>query len=79
MQVKRVRTEVKEFSGLGERIKAARMADDRSLSEICRQSGVSRSYWYQLEKEQLIVPATEEMIRKVETVLNVDLGIAFDD
>jgi hypothetical protein len=32
-----------------------------------------------LESEDLRSPATEEIIRKVEQVLGVDLGVTFDD
>ncbi|NJR71001.1 MAG: helix-turn-helix transcriptional regulator [Synechococcales cyanobacterium CRU_2_2] len=78
VQVKRVVETVAEFPGLGERIKSAREADARSLSQICRETGISRSYWYQLEGEDLRSPATEEIIRKVESALGVDLGVAFD-
>jgi transcriptional regulator with XRE-family HTH domain len=79
VQVKRVQEIVIDFPGLGQRIRHAREQDDRSLSQICRESGISRSYWYQLESEDLRSPATEEIIRKVEQVLGVDLGVTFGD
>lgn len=79
MQVKKVIERVKDFPGLGERIKAARMADKRSLSKICKEWGISRAYWYQLEDEDMRAPATIEMIRKIEQALGVDLGVQFDD
>ena len=78
VQVKRVVETVGDFPGLGKRIQDAREKDSRSLSEICRQSGISRSYWYQIEGEDLRSPATEEIIRKIENVLGVDLGVTFD-
>ena len=79
VQVKRVKETVLDFPGLGERIRQARESDERSLSQICRDSGISRSYWYQLEAEDLRSPATEEIIRKIEQTLDVDLGINFED
>lgn len=82
VQVKRVVEQVQEFPGLGERIKKARelarSRDGRSLAQICRDTGVSRAYWYQLEAEDLRAPATEEIIRKIEQGLGVDLGVSFD-
>jgi transcriptional regulator with XRE-family HTH domain len=78
VQVKRVVEIVYDFPGLGQRIRQAREQDERSLSEICRESGVSRSYWYQLEGEDLRSPATEEVIRKIERALGVDLGVRFN-
>lgn len=79
LQVKRVREIVCDFPRLGQRIRQAREQDGRSLTEICRTSGISRSYWYQLEGEDLRSPATEEVIRKIEQALGVDLGVQFDD
>lgn len=79
VQVKRTIQLVKDFPGLGSRIKNAREKDSRSLSQICKDSGISRSYWYQLESEDLRAPVTEEIIRKIESNLNVDLGVSFED
>lgn len=79
VQVKRVKETVVDFPGLGKRIRQARERDERSLSQICRECGISRSYWYQLESEDLRSPATEEIIRKVEEILGIDLGVYFSD
>ncbi|MBE9053440.1 helix-turn-helix transcriptional regulator [Nostocales cyanobacterium LEGE 11386] len=78
MQVKRTITVVKDFPGLGERIKKIREGDSRSLSQICRDSGISRSYWHQIENEDLRAAVTEDIIRKIEAILNTDLGVSFD-
>ncbi|MEM9451607.1 MAG: helix-turn-helix transcriptional regulator [Cyanobacteria bacterium P01_E01_bin.6] len=78
VQVKRTIETVIDFPNLGKRIQVAREKDSRSLSEICRQSGISRSYWYQIEAEDLRSPATEEIVRKIESVLGVDLGVEFE-
>ncbi|MEL7086507.1 MAG: helix-turn-helix transcriptional regulator [Cyanobacteria bacterium J06642_11] len=79
VEVKRVTVEVKTFPGLGKRIKNARESDPRSLSQICREAEISRGYWYQLENEELLSPATEEIIRKVEAALGVDLKVSFGE
>ncbi|MFN6537940.1 MAG: helix-turn-helix domain-containing protein [Nostoc sp. EkiNYC01] len=79
VQVKRIVEVVQNFPELGKRIKESRERDERSLSQICRECGISRSYWYQLEAEDLRAPATEEIIRKIEQALNVDLGVRFND
>jgi transcriptional regulator with XRE-family HTH domain len=78
VQVKRTIESVKEFPGLGQKIKEARERDERTLTQICRQCGLSRSYWYQLEAEDLRSAATEDVIRKIEAVLGVDLGVSFE-
>jgi transcriptional regulator with XRE-family HTH domain len=77
VQVKRTVETIKDFPGLGLKIKNAREKDTRSLSQICKQAGISRSYWYQLESEDLRAPVTEEMVRKIEEVLKTDLGVNF--
>ncbi|BBD66383.1 XRE family transcriptional regulator [Nostoc commune NIES-4072] len=79
VQVKRVVEVVQDFPDIGKRIKQARERDERSLSQICREAGISRAYWYQLEAENLRAPATEGIIRKIEAVLNVDLGVKFQE
>ena len=76
--VKRTVETVKDFPGLGSRIREARESDDRSLSQICRDCQLSRSYWYQLESEDLRASVTERVIRKIEEVLNVDLDVSFE-
>lgn len=78
VQVKRSIVIVKEFPGLGERIKKTREGDRRPLTQICKEADVSRSYWHQIENEDLRAPATEEIMRKIETALGVDLGITFE-
>lgn len=79
VQVKRVIEVVQDFPGLGQKIRKARELDKRSLSQICRDCGISRSYWYQIEGEDLRAPATEEIIRRIEQVLSVNLGVSFGD
>jgi transcriptional regulator with XRE-family HTH domain len=79
VQVKRVVETVRDFPDLGKKIREARELDERSLSGICRQCGISRAYWYQLESEDLRAPATESIIRRIEEILNVNLGVSFDD
>lgn len=79
VQVKRVIEETKDFPGLGAAIKRARESDDRSVAQICRDAEISRQYWYQLEREDLRSPATEDVIRRIERVLGADLGVRFND
>jgi len=78
VQVKRVLETVREFPDLGKKIKKARERDERSLSRICKECGISRAYWYQLEAEDLRSPATESIIRRIEQILDVDLGVNFE-
>lgn len=83
LKIKRVKEIVEDFPDVGKRIKEARKRakdkDGKSLSSICREADISRSYWYQLEDEDLRSPATEEIIRRIEKTLNIDLGINFNE
>lgn len=78
VQVKRSIVVIRDFPGLGERIKKARESDQRSLIQICKDSGVSRTYWHQIENEATLSPITEDVVRKIEATLNIDLGVTFD-
>ncbi|WP_096595845.1 helix-turn-helix domain-containing protein [Calothrix sp. NIES-2098] len=64
-----------EIEGLGERIKQARFNCSKSLEQICDEVGVSRTYWYDIEKETLKGALSIENLRKIEQVLSVDFGV----
>lgn len=68
-----------EVPGLGDRIKKARLNSDKSLEQICDEVGVSRTYWYDVEKETLKGALSIENLRKIEQALGIDLGVKFDD
>lgn len=69
-----------EIDGLGERIKQARLAiaTAKSLEQICDEVGVSRTYWYDIEKETLKGALSIENLRKIEQVLGVDFGVELE-
>ncbi len=75
MRVKKLIEVECEYKGLGERIRQARQADPRSLARICKETGISSSYWYQLEAEKVYGAASLEIIRKIEAALGVDLEV----
>ncbi|BAY20110.1 XRE family transcriptional regulator (plasmid) [Anabaenopsis circularis NIES-21] len=68
-----------DIPGLGERIKQAREASGRPVTQLAKEAGISRNYWYQLEAEAVLGGMAEETLRKIEEVLGVDLGVQFDD
>ena len=68
-----------EIDGLGEVIKRSRIASGKSLDQLCDEVGVSRTYWYDVEKETLKGALSIENLRKIESALGVDLGVSFDD
>lgn len=77
MRVRQIRQV--EVPGLGDRIKQARLDSRKSLDQICDEVGVSRTYWYDVEKETLKGALSLENLRKIEQALNVDLGVRLDD
>ncbi len=77
MRVRQIR-EV-EVPGLGERIKQARLGSKKSLEQLCEEVGVSRTYWYDVEKETLKGTLSIENLRKIEQALSIDLEVSFND
>lgn len=67
-----------EVDGLGERIKKARKKDGRSVEVLAGAVGISRSYWHEIEGERMRDALSEEMLRKIETVLDIDTGVYFE-
>lgn len=68
-----------EVEGLGDIIKQARLDSRKSVEQICSEIGVSRTYWYDIEKETLRGTLSFENFQKIQQVLNLDLKISFDD
>ena len=62
-----------EIEGLGERIEEARRKDSRPVEVLAKAAGISRGYWYDLEKERIRQSLPLETLQKIEEVLNVQL------
>lgn len=69
-----------EVEGLGRKIFEARklISDRKSLISICENVGVSKQYWYDLEKERLQGTLSIENLRKIEAELETDFGVVLD-
>ena len=78
VRVRRIVKQEIDAPGLGQQIRKAREESGRSLSELARATGISRNYWYQLEAESVMGGISEETLRKIEAVLEVDFGVRFD-
>lgn len=61
---------------LGKRIREARKADGRSVTQIAAAAGMSVQNWYRIEDEKQSLP--EETLRLIEEVLSIDFGVRFD-
>ncbi len=68
-----------EIEGLGERIKQARLNSIKSLEQICDEVGLSRTYWYDIEKETLKGALSIENLHKIEEVLGVSFGVNLEE
>ncbi len=75
-KVKIRRYQEAEVVNFGKRLKEARMADGRSVQVLATMAGISLGYWYQLEKEDREW-ISEEVLRSIESVLNLDFGAQF--
>jgi transcriptional regulator with XRE-family HTH domain len=69
--------------GLGSAIKEARLKytkqTGKSLVSICKEIGINRSYWYQIEGEVLKTISMEHL-QAIEQLFGVELyAIALDD
>ena len=62
-----------EVEGFGKKLENARRKDSRSVEILAHEAGISRGYWYDLEKEKIRRSVPLETVRKIEQVLNVKL------
>ncbi|BDA76153.1 transcriptional regulator (plasmid) [Calothrix sp. PCC 7716] len=79
VKVRRIIKHEIDVPGLGERIKIAREASNRPVTKLCKEVGISRNYWYQLEAEAVLGGVAIDTLRKIESVLGIDLGVQFDE
>ena len=68
-----------EIEGLGEKIEEARRKDSRPVETLAKAAGISRGYWYDLEKERIRQSLPLETLRQIEQVLGVDFGVNLED
>lgn len=80
MQVRKITTQVVDIPDLHERIRQARITigGRKSLSALCREAKVSRTKWYELEARS-DTSVTWEMLQRIQSALETDFGIQFDD
>ena len=62
-----------EVKGLGKKIEDARKADARSVETLAKAAGISRGYWYELERENIRDALPIATLRKVAEVLDIQL------
>ena len=75
--MKVVRTIEFEVTGLGDRIKKARLSDERSLTQLAALAGMTTANWYRIEGEKFnSLPF--ETLKKIESALGADFGVVID-
>ena len=79
VRVRRIIKHEIDVPNLGEKIKQARGASNRSLTQLSKEVGISRNYWYQLESENVLGGVAEDTLRKIEQVLDTDFGVRFEE
>lgn len=75
VQIKRVVEKIEDVPGLGDRIRNARRLHKSSLIQLAKAAGVTRQYWYKIEKEALGYPLPLETLRAIEKALEVDFNV----
>ncbi len=70
-------TFVREFPGLGERIKQLRLASKKPLAQLAADAGISVPHWNRIENER-VKDLPEETLRGIEQALGVDLGVQLE-
>jgi transcriptional regulator with XRE-family HTH domain len=68
---------VVDVPGLGARIKEAREALDRPLTEVAYLAGMSTANWYRIEKEET-KELPEATLRRIEAALGVSFSVSFE-
>ncbi|MGK7895886.1 MAG: helix-turn-helix domain-containing protein [Xenococcus sp. (in: cyanobacteria)] len=66
-----------KVDSLPNQIREARQKDHRSVQLLATLANISTTYWYQLEagKRSWV---SEEVIRRIEKVLDTDFNVKFD-
>jgi transcriptional regulator with XRE-family HTH domain len=73
--MKVIRTIAVDVPDLGAKIKAARQSDKRGVTSIASAAGMSVQNWYRIENERQSL--SEEVLRLIERVLEIDFGVDF--
>lgn len=71
-----IKTEI-EAPDLGQKIKLAQVQSGKSIEQVIREVGISRTYWNNLVKEKTDGIAYD-LLQKLEQALGVDFGVEFD-
>ncbi len=74
--MKVVKTIEVEVSGLGDRIKKARMSDPRSLTQLAAAANMTTANWYRIEGEKFNT-LPYETLKNIEKALGIDLDVEF--
>jgi len=68
-----------KVEGLGKKIKEARYKCEKSIEQLCAEVGISRTYWYEVERETIKGTLSIENLNKMEEALGVSFGVSIGD
>ena len=79
--IKIVRQIVIDVPGFGKRLKEAREKSGKSAQVLATEAKISTAYWYALEKADgdKDISVSEEILKNIERVTNIDFGVQFDE
>jgi transcriptional regulator with XRE-family HTH domain len=72
------KTVTTEVPGLLDKIRDAHRQSGKSIEQVCRDAGISRQTWYNIENGFLKTGIDYGVLEKIEKALGVDFGVTFD-
>lgn len=69
------KTVTAEFPGLIDKIREAHQSSGKSIEQICREAEISRQTWYNIENGFLKTGIDYDVLKKIESALNVNFGV----
>ena len=64
---------------LGTRIREKRKVSGKTVEQLATIAGITRQHWHLIENEKFANALPEETLRAIESALNTDFGVNFDD
>ena len=72
------KTQVVEVPDLSSRIKQGQLSSGKTIEAICRECGISRQTWYNIENGYVKHGISWEILKKIESALGVDFNVNFE-
>ncbi len=73
------KTVTAEVPDLQDKIRDAHKASGKSIEQVCRDAGISRQTWYNIENGFLKKGVDYDVLKKIESALGTSFEIKFTD